>query len=72
MDHVSRSLRLQRNEQVKAVSALAGNGGLALFAAGLGRWFFMTLDEHAILWLLDGAVIIWVGVMVLTLLEAER
>lgn len=72
MDHTSRSQRLQRNEQVKAVSNLAANGGLALFAAGLGRWFFGTLDEHAMLWLLDGAAIIWAGVMVLTLLEAER
>ncbi len=72
MDEKSRSQRLQRNEQVKAVSNLCGNAGLALFAAGLGRWFFEGLDEHALLWLLDGAAIIGVGVMLLTLLEAER
>lgn len=72
MDHTSRSRRFQRNEQLKAASNLAGNAGLALFAAGLGRWFFETLDRNAVLWLLDGAAIIWVGMMLLTLLEAER
>lgn len=71
MDHTSRSRRLQRNEQVKAVSNLAANGGLALFAAGLGQWFFVALDLHAAMWLLDGAALIWAGVMILTLLEAE-
>lgn len=72
MDHASRSRRLQRNEQVKALSNLAGNGGLALLVAGSGRWFIEGLDGHAILWLLDGAAIIGVGVMLLTGLEAEK
>ena len=71
MDHASRSRRLQRNEQVKAVSSLAGNGGLALMAAGAGRWFIEGLDGHVMLWLLDGSVIIGAGVMLLTELEAE-
>jgi hypothetical protein len=72
MDHVSRSRLLQRNEQVKAVSGLAANGGLALFGAGVGRWFFAGLDRNALLWILDGATVIWVAVMLLTLLQAER
>jgi len=50
-DEKSRSELVQRNEQVKAMSSLAGNGGLALFAAGLGRWFFEKLDENVMLWL---------------------
>jgi len=72
MDYKSRSRLLQRNEQVKAVSSLAANGGLALVGAGLGRWFFGGLDRNAVLWLLDGAAVIWVSVMLLILLEAER
>jgi len=72
MEKKSRSQRLQRNEQVKALSNLAGNGGLAFLAAGAGRWFIEGLDGHVLLWLLDGAAIIGVGVMLLTRLEAER
>jgi hypothetical protein len=72
MDRTSRSRRLQRNEQVKAVSTLMGNAGLALVAAALGRWFLEGLDGHGVLWLLDGSAIIGVGVVLLTLLEAER
>jgi hypothetical protein len=72
MDEKSRSRRLQRNEQVKAVSSLAGNGGLALMAAAAARWFIEGLDAHAMLWLLDGSVIIGAGVMLLTEIEAEK
>lgn len=71
-DRNSRSQLLQRNERVKAVSTLMGNAGLALVAAGLGRWFLEGLDGHGALWLLDGFAIIGVGVTLLTLLEAER
>ncbi len=72
MDHTARSRRLQRNEQVKALSNLAGNGGLAFLVAGSGRWFIEGLDGHVMLWLLDGAAIIGVGVMLLTGLKAEK
>jgi hypothetical protein len=71
MDHTSRSRRLQRNEQVKALSNLAPNGGLAFLIAGSGRWFVEGLDGHVMLWLLDGAAIIGVGVVLLTRLKAE-
>ncbi len=72
MDRTGRSRRLQRNEQVKALSNLAGNGGLAFLVAGSGRWFVEGLDGHVMLWLLDGFVIIGAGVMLLTQLEAEK
>lgn len=72
MDHTSRSRRFQRNEQVKAVSTLMGNAGLALMAAAAARWFIEGLDAHAMLWLLDGCVIIGSGVMFLAQLEAEK
>ena len=72
MDRTGRSRRLQRNEQVKAVSAVAGNGGLALSAAAAARSFIEGLDGHVMLWLLDGCVIIGAGVMLLTQLEAEK
>ncbi len=71
MGEKSRSELFQRNEQVKAMSSLAGTGGLALFAAGLGRWFFETFDENVMLWLLAGSGIMWLGVKLLILLEAE-
>ena len=71
MDDRSRSELLQRNEQIKASSSLAGNAGLALVAAGSGRWFFEGVDEYAMLWLLAGAVAISVSVKALTMLEAE-
>jgi hypothetical protein len=71
MDEKSRSELLQRNEQVKAASNLAGNAGLALAAAGAGRWFFEGLDGNSIFWLLAGAVAMSVGVKALTMLEAE-
>ena len=71
MDERSRSELLQRNEQVKAGSSLAGNAGLALAAAGAGRWFFEGLDGYAVFWLLAGALAMMVGVRALTMLEAE-
>ncbi len=71
MDEMSRSEILQRNEQVKAASNLAGNAGLALAAAGSGRWFIEGVDENAMFWLLAGAGLMWAGVKVLTLLDAE-
>jgi hypothetical protein len=71
VDEKSRSEVLQRNEQIKAASSLMGNAGLALAAAGAGRWFFEGLDENALLWLLSGPGVIWIGVKLLTLLEAE-
>ena len=67
----SRSELLRRNEQVKAASSLAGNAGLALAAAGAGRWFFESLDGNAVFWLLAGAVLMLVSVKALTMLEAE-
>jgi hypothetical protein len=71
MDVMSRSAVLRRNEQVKAVSSLMGNAGLALVAAALGRWFLGGLDEYVMLWLLAGGGLIWTGVTALTMLEAE-
>lgn len=72
MDRISRSRRLQRNEQVKVLSNLAGNLGLAFLVAGAGRWFIEGLDGHVMLWFLDGVAVIGVGVMLLTQLEAEK
>jgi hypothetical protein len=71
VDQKSRSETLQRNEQVKAASNLAGNAGLAIAAAGAGRWFFDGVDEYAMFWLLLGAGFMWTGVKSLTMLEAE-
>jgi hypothetical protein len=71
MDGNSRSELLRRNEQVKAVSSLMGNAGLALVAAGLGRWFLEGVDEFVMFWLLAGAGLIWTGVTALAMLEAE-
>ena len=67
----SRSELLRRSEQVKAASNLAGNAGLALAAAGAGRWFFERLDGNAIFWLPAGAVLMLVSVKALAMLEAE-
>jgi hypothetical protein len=72
VEESSRSELLQRNEQLKAASSLAGNGGLALVAAALGRWFFEGLDGHVILWLLVGSVIISGGLKVLLLFGRRR
>lgn len=68
---MDRSSRLQRNEQVKALSNLAGNGGLAFLAAAAGRWFIEGFDGHVLLWLLDGLAIIAMGMMFLTQFQAE-
>lgn len=57
---MDRSSRLQRNEQVKALSNLAGNSGLA-FLAGRGPMVH----------LLDGIAIIAMGIIFLTQLQAE-
>jgi sterol desaturase/sphingolipid hydroxylase (fatty acid hydroxylase superfamily) len=72
MDETSRSDLVRRNEQVKAVSSLMGNAGLALVAAALGRWFLESLDAFVIFWLLAGAGLIWTGVTALAMLEAEN
>jgi hypothetical protein len=45
MDEKSGSELIRRNEQVKAVSSLMGNAGLALVAAALGRWFLEGVDD---------------------------
>lgn len=71
VDQKSRSELLQRNEQVKAASNLAGNAGLAIAAAGAGRWFFDGVDEYAMFWLLLGAGLMWIGVKALIMLEAK-
>ena len=71
MDEKNRSELFRRNEQVKAVSSLMGNAGLALVAAALGRWFLEGVDAYVMLWLLAGAGLIWTGVTALTMLEAE-
>jgi hypothetical protein len=71
MDQKGCSELVQRNEQVKAVSSLMGNAGLALVAAALGRWFLEDVDAYVMLWLLAGAGLIWTGVKALTMLEAE-
>jgi hypothetical protein len=71
VDQRSRSQLIQRNEQVKSISGLTGNAGLALGAAGAGRWFVDGVDEYSLFWLLAGAALMWVGVKSLTMLEAE-
>lgn len=71
MDEKSRSELLQRNEQIKAASTLAGNAGLAIAAAGAGQWFLKGLDGYAMLWLLFGGALMWVSVKALMMLEAE-
>lgn len=71
MDEKSLSELLRRNEQIKAASSLAGNAGLALVAAAMGRWFFEGLDENVIFWLLCGTVLMSASVKALTMLEAE-
>jgi hypothetical protein len=71
VDGGSRSEVLQRNEQIKAVSGLIVNAGLALLAAALGRWFVQELDDYAVIWLVGSSGLMWSGVKMLTLLEAE-
>jgi len=65
----SRSENLQRNEKIKAISSIATNGGLGLFAAAVARWFYEQVDGHTILWLCLGAAAMWAGVHILTLME---
>lgn len=70
-DHRTRSEILQRNERTKALSNIGINIGTGLLAAGAVRLYFGTVDGHAIFWLIVGALLIWTGVAVLALLEAE-
>ena len=72
VDHKTRSEILQRNERTKLLSGLSSNFGTALIIAGAGRSFFQGIDFHAILWFIIGAVLIWTGWAVLTLLESEE
>lgn len=68
---LTRSEILRDNERIKAISGLCVNVGTALVIAGAGRWFYTAVDAYTILWLLVGPVIVWTGLHVLTLLEAE-
>lgn len=68
---VTRSEILQRNERIKALSGLCKTFGTALVIAGAGRWFYTRVDGYTIFWLVTGAVLIWSGLHILTLLEAE-
>ena len=69
---VTRSEILQRNERIKAVSGLCVNVGTALVIAGVGRWFYTAFDIYTILWLVVGPIVVWTGLHVLTLMEAEK
>ena len=68
---ITRSEILTKNERIKAISGLCVNVGTALVIAGAGRWFYTCLDIYTILWLIVGPVVVWSGLHVLTLLEAE-
>jgi hypothetical protein len=68
---ITRSELLQRNEQIKSVSGLCTTFGTGLVIAGAGRWFYTGVDGYTIFWLVIGPVVIWSGLHVLTLLEAE-
>ena len=68
---VTRSEVLQKNERIKSMSSLCANVGAALMIAGSGRWFYTAIDGNTILRLLVGPVLIWIGLQILSLLEAE-
>ena len=68
---ITRSELLQKNERIKAASSLCLNVGTALVIAGAGRWFYTAIDQYTILWLYVGPIVIWSGLHILTLLEAE-
>jgi hypothetical protein len=68
---LTRSEIFQRNERIKSVSSLCVNLGTALLVAGAARWFYTAIDEYTMLWLISGPVVIWSGLHILALLEAE-
>jgi hypothetical protein len=59
------------NEQRKLMASIISNVGTALFVAGFGRWWVEGGDLFVFLWIFSGVGITWVGVKVLSLMEAE-
>ncbi len=60
------------NEKVRRATTLAGNGGLALLAAGLSRWFVTRLDLYAALWIFTAIALMFLAVQFNELLEPEE
>ena len=66
----ARIIRL--NEQLKAVSGVFFNLGTATIGAAVARFVLAgTADWIGIGWLVGALVLIWLGSMVLGLMEAE-
>lgn len=60
------------NEKIKRLSTVVGNGGLALAAAGIARWFATGLDLSAAVWILLAGGIIWVSLQLNELIDSEE
>lgn len=64
---------LRNNERVKVVSSGLMNLGLGLVAAVAVRLFgSMALDLASTIWSIGAAVLIWLSLMALDMLEAEE
>jgi hypothetical protein len=70
-DDRSRSQILQANEKTKVWSSVVANLGTALFASGFGRWWLTGFDPWVIVWIVGGGLLIFVGIHLLTFLDAE-
>ena len=62
---------LRWNERFKAASGVMTNLGSALVAAAFARWFVVGLDLFVLGWLVVAIMLIWSGIHVLTVLEAN-
>lgn len=62
---------VRANEKIKRGSTLLGAGGLTLLGSGLARLILRYVDLTALVWILLGAGLIFLGVQVNDLLESE-
>ena len=63
---------IRLNEQLKGISSVFFNLGAATIGAAIARIALNGfVDWFGVGWLVGAVVLIWIGAMVLTLLEAE-
>jgi hypothetical protein len=53
------------------MASITANSGSVLGAAAIGRWFLLGFDGFALIWIVAAIMLIWSGVHLLTMLQAE-
>ncbi|HEX5257359.1 MAG TPA: hypothetical protein VFW35_01115 [Sphingomicrobium sp.] len=67
----TRSEILQKNEQIKTLSLFCNNAGVLVIAAGAAEWWKKGFDRDATIFLVSGAFVIAIAMLICLGLKAE-